>query len=154
MTDQTAPTIGLTREMIEELCERSKDDRAIIVGSEIRQLCALALAALPQPVQEVEELVDAETAKAEHEALKHDTADLAKFARMMFDEADWPEGGDIDGFAFQAAAVECGLLVEQTMYAQCGDNCHCNHTEAPTEMEWAAGRDCYRKAAFLMEAAK
>lgn len=33
----------LSREQIEELFERSKDDRAIIVGSEVRQLCAMAL---------------------------------------------------------------------------------------------------------------
>jgi hypothetical protein len=32
----------LTLEQVQELRERSKDDRAIIVGSEVRQLCALA----------------------------------------------------------------------------------------------------------------
>lgn len=36
----------LTREQIAELIERSKDDRAIIVGSEVRQLAAMALRAL------------------------------------------------------------------------------------------------------------
>ncbi|MGE5523420.1 MAG: hypothetical protein ACM3SS_06885 [Rhodospirillaceae bacterium] len=39
----------LTREQIEELRERSKDDKAIIVGSEIRQLCAMALRSLSPP---------------------------------------------------------------------------------------------------------
>lgn len=31
-----------TTEFLDELCERSKDDREIIVGSEIRQIIALA----------------------------------------------------------------------------------------------------------------
>jgi hypothetical protein len=32
----------ITLEEIDDLCERSKDDRALIVGSEIRVLCAAA----------------------------------------------------------------------------------------------------------------
>lgn len=36
----------LTRKQAEELFERSKDDRAIIVGSEVRMLCAMALRSL------------------------------------------------------------------------------------------------------------
>ena len=45
----------LTREQIEELRERSKDDRALIVGSEVRQLCDMALnwlAVQPRPIEE------------------------------------------------------------------------------------------------------
>lgn len=38
----------LSRAEVEELFERSKNDRAIIVGSEVRQLCVLALRALCQ----------------------------------------------------------------------------------------------------------
>jgi hypothetical protein len=38
--------MSLTKEQIQELFERSKNDRAIIVGSEIRQLCDLALSTL------------------------------------------------------------------------------------------------------------
>ena len=43
----------LTREQVLELLERSKSDRALIVGSEVRQLCNLALQALemrPRPI--------------------------------------------------------------------------------------------------------
>ena len=36
----------LTREQIEELFERSKNDHAMIVGSEVRQLCNMALRSL------------------------------------------------------------------------------------------------------------
>lgn len=36
----------LTREEVNELFERSKNDRALIVGSEVRSLCVLALQAL------------------------------------------------------------------------------------------------------------
>ena len=75
---------------------------------------------------------------------------LVKFARLMFAESEWPEGGDIDGCTFQDAAVACGLLVETVMHAPCGENCHCNECNAPTEKEWAAGQKCFRKAAFLM----
>lgn len=45
----------LTREQIEELFERSKDDRAIIVGSEVRQLAAMALRSLALREQIIEE---------------------------------------------------------------------------------------------------
>ena len=38
--------MNLTTEQVLELIERSKDDRAIIVGSEVRQLADLALQAL------------------------------------------------------------------------------------------------------------
>ena len=40
--------------------------------------------------------------------------DLEKFAKKMFELSDWPEGGDIDGFDFQEAAVECGLLTAES----------------------------------------
>lgn len=38
--------MSLTTEQVLELIERSRDDRAIIVGSEVRQLAGLALRAL------------------------------------------------------------------------------------------------------------
>ena len=44
----------MNREQIEELFERSKNDRAIIVGSEVRQLCTLALRGLEAQWQPIE----------------------------------------------------------------------------------------------------
>jgi len=72
--------------------------------------------------------------------------DLAKFARLLFAESEWPEGGDIDGFAFQDAAVECGLLTPETRTQACAENCHCAETQG-----FEGPVICFRKAAFLME---
>lgn len=44
--------MSLTTEQVLELIERSKDDRAIIVGSEVRQLANLALWALDEKARE------------------------------------------------------------------------------------------------------
>lgn len=44
--------MSLTTEQVLELIERSKDDRAIIVGSEVRQLADLALWALDEKARE------------------------------------------------------------------------------------------------------
>lgn len=72
---------------------------------------------------------------------------LQRFARLMFQLSDWPNGGDIDGFAFQDAAVECGLLIRETRYEPCGDSCHCAESFDLDEMR--DGVLCYRKAPFL-----
>jgi hypothetical protein len=72
------------------------------------------------------------------------TPDLEKFARKMFELADWPEGGDIYAWDFQAAAIECGLLVAETRTEPCGEGCFCDGYYAPDE--WAKGVTCYRKA--------
>lgn len=70
---------------------------------------------------------------------------LGKFADKMFELADWPDGGDIDMFAFQDAAVECGLLVPEQRFAPCSeDNCTC--AGYYTEDEFKAGITCYRRA--------
>lgn len=84
------------------------------------------------------------------------TADLDKlreFALKMFALADWPEGGDIDGFVFQDIAEDCGLL-EATMPLQpCntgdeGAECRCLGTF--TMGDFAAGKvTCYRKTKLL-----
>jgi len=72
--------------------------------------------------------------------------DLEKFARLLFAESEWPEGGDIDGFAFQEAAIECGLLTAETRTQACAENCHCAETQG-----FEGPVICFRKAAFLME---
>jgi hypothetical protein len=48
---------------------------------------------------------------------------LRKFVGKVL--GDFPEHGDIDGFALQDIAVECGLLVEQLTTAPCGEACQC-----------------------------
>ena len=72
--------------------------------------------------------------------------DLEKFAKKMFELSDWPEGGDIDGFDFQEAAVECGLLTPETRHEPCGEWCHCDSYHG----DMSEGVTCYRKAPFLM----
>jgi len=74
---------------------------------------------------------------------------LRAFVRALFDEADWPEGGDIDGFAFQELAVEHGLLIPETRTEPCCDeeSCHCAQYHGAEEMK--EGVTCYRKVAWL-----
>lgn len=76
------------------------------------------------------------------------TPDLEKFALKLFELADWPEGGDIDMFDFQEAAVECGLLTPETRHEPCSliEYCHCREYHG----DMSEGVTCYRKAAFLM----
>ena len=71
---------------------------------------------------------------------------LEKFAIRLFELSGWPEGGDIDGFDFQEAAIECGLLTSEFRYEPCGENCHC----AEYHGAMSGGVTCYRKAPFLM----
>ena len=72
--------------------------------------------------------------------------DLELFARKMFELSDWPEGGDIDMFDFQEAAIECGLLIPETRTEPCGEHCHC----AEYHGDMKDGVTCYRKAPILL----
>lgn len=75
--------------------------------------------------------------------------DLEKFAKRMFELSDWPEGGDIDGFDFQEAASECGLLTPETRIEPCtmgSEYCHCSEYHG----DMSGGVTCYRKAKFLL----
>ena len=75
--------------------------------------------------------------------------DLEKFAKKMFNLADWPEGGDIDCLDFQEAAIECGLLITEIRTEPCTPNtsdCFC----AVYKGDMSEGVTCYRKAPFLM----
>ena len=58
-------------------------------------------------------------------ALLDDRDRLRAFCRELFELADWPEGGDIDGFSFQDAAVKHGLLTAETRTERCGERCYC-----------------------------
>ena len=75
---------------------------------------------------------------------------LRAFAREMFELADWPEGGDIDGFAFQDTAVKHGLLIEETRTERCGEKCYCAD-EYHGEDAMREGVTCYRKSQWLTE---
>lgn len=72
---------------------------------------------------------------------------LREFARAMFDAADWPHGGDIDGFALQEAAVKAGLLVPEARSAPCGETCNCAEYYGLTDLQ--EGVTCYRKTESL-----
>ena len=75
---------------------------------------------------------------------------LSKFAKRMFELSDWPEGGDIDGFDFQEAAVECGLLTSETRTEPCTmGSCYCFCAEYHGDM--SDGVICFRKAKFLLK---
>ena len=69
---------------------------------------------------------------------------LLAFAREIM--SAWPEGG-IEGGDLQDAAVEHGLLVPETRYAPCSEECPC--AWSATEEEFAGGVVCYRRAEWL-----
>lgn len=76
-----------------------------------------------------------------------DLANLEKFVNKMFELSDWPEGGDIDMFEFQEAAIECGLLIPETRFAPCADDGTCNCREYYGDDEFEKGIICYRREA-------
>ena len=69
---------------------------------------------------------------------------LLAFAREIL--AVWPEGG-VEGDDLQDIAVEHGLLVPETRYAPCSEECPC--AWSATEEEFAGGVVCYRRAEWL-----
>ena len=100
------------------------------------------------------------TAQREIEKLIADAAQevesLRAFAREMFCLSDWPEGGDIDGFEFQEAAIKHRLLVPEERHEPCNENsdelCQCADSNGPED--WKRGVKCYRKVQWLMETPK
>ncbi len=89
-------------------------------------------------------LIDVATAFAE---LQAENARLREFAKAMIELADWPEGGDIDGFDFQDAAVKHGILIPEQRSEPCGEDCACNSYYG--DNEWKDGIACYQIAAAL-----
>lgn len=81
-------------------------------------------------------------------ALLKELSSLKSFVRDLIDLADWPEGGDIDGFDFQDLCVKHGLLLPEVRREPCGENCSCNSYYS--DEEWEEGITCYRLALFLM----
>ena len=69
---------------------------------------------------------------------------LLAFARKIL--SAWPEGG-VEGDDLQDIAVEHGLLVPETRYAPCVEECPC--AWCATEEEFATGVICYRRAGWL-----
>jgi hypothetical protein len=69
--------------------------------------------------------------------------DLVGFANAMFQLADWPDGGDIDGFDFQDAAIRYGLLIPERRTQPCQEGCQCEGMYDPDE--WNQGIQCYRR---------
>jgi hypothetical protein len=82
---------------------------------------------------------------AEPQGLREDLLMLQNFVDSVIGE--FPDIGDIDGFALQDIAEECGLLVTESKTVPCGDNCAC--TEVVDE-----GRttDCMRVQPVLQRA--
>ena len=59
----------------------------------------------------------------------------------LFELAGWPEGGDIDAFAFQDWAVKYGYLKPETRTEPCGEGCFC--VEYHGEDGFEGGITCY-----------
>lgn len=70
------------------------------------------------------------------------------FVVELFEETDWPEGGDLDGFVFQEAAARAGILTPQERTEFCAENCHC----AEYHGDPTGGFVCYRKPQWLVDA--
>jgi hypothetical protein len=73
---------------------------------------------------------------------------LRAFALAIMKEADWPQGGDVDGFQIQELAEEYGLLVKTEQTKPCGENCHC--LEYIGEVSEKEPATCYRKTPLLL----
>ncbi len=89
----------------------------------------------------------AKQAGADLDKLEAENARLREFANAMIELADWPEGGDIDGFDFQDTAVKHGILIPEQRSEPCGEDCNCNAYYS--DEEWKEGVTCYRLAAAL-----
>lgn len=61
--------------------------------------------------------------RAEPQGLREDLLMLQSFVDSVIGE--FPDIGDIDGFALQDIAESCGLLVKESKTVPCGDNCAC-----------------------------
>ncbi len=92
-------------------------------------------------------LEDLESCQKKWIQLRAELASLRGFIEELFELSDWPEGGDIDGFDFQDAAVKHGLLIPEQCTEPCGEGCNCN--QYYSDAEWAEGITCYRLAAAL-----
>jgi hypothetical protein len=86
----------------------------------------------------------AEAAEQQVQEMREDLAPLQDFVNAVFGE--FPEHGDIDGFALQDIAESCGLLRAEMVTAPCGEVCGCADAGAngPTE--------CYRIQPVLSRA--
>ena len=71
-------------------------------------------------------------------------ARLRSFARDVMET--WPRG-DLEGGDLQDLAVKHGLLVPETRYTPCREECFC--AEYATTEEFEDGVICYRRAALL-----
>lgn len=74
---------------------------------------------------------------------------LMGFAISMFDASDWPDGGDVDMFEFQEAAIEHGLLLPEIRHEFCEEECACH--EGYDNDDKLKGWTCYRIAPWLAE---
>lgn len=81
-----------------------------------------------------------------HAAEQDDAIDaLRTFAQKMLE--GWQKDfGDVDGCKIQDAAVECGLLIEETRREPCGTDCYC----ASYHGDMSDGVVCYRRTPLLI----
>jgi hypothetical protein len=77
-----------------------------------------------------------------------DLEKLREFAQGIFRLADWPEGGDIDGFDLQELAVRLELLETVRPTEPCGEPCACLFYYGREEFA-EGGVTCYRKTPLL-----
>jgi len=91
----------------------------------------------------------ARTLEREAASLRAERDRLRLFVARLFDLTGWPDGGDLDGFDFQDAATEHGILTPETRTEPCNQNerdakhCHCEeYGDFP--------QTCYRKAEWLI----
>jgi len=76
---------------------------------------------------------------------RDEMARLRGFAQDIL--KDWPDVGYIDGFDLQQLAHKHGLLVSETLFKPCGEQCSC--AEMVDQVEWDEGVTCYRKTPLL-----
>lgn len=73
---------------------------------------------------------------------------MANFIRELFDEF-YPDCGDIDGGTLQDMAEKHGIIIPETVYKPCEEECNC--AQVCSDSDFAKGISCYRLADWLLK---
>lgn len=122
--------------------------RSSFLAKDMRDIARAALAAaIRKGLSDTQSITD--EIRAAVEAERELRKPLEAFILRLFEISGWPEGGEIDGFDFQDAAADAGILTAETRTKPCAESCFCEEYHG----DMSDGVTCYRKPDWLMIAA-